>query len=76
MTPRALTEIDAAAFLGCRTIKEAVKVLRAIPPAARLPDGPRWTETQLLVVLGEKPSPRKADPALDEAKALAAVAGI
>lgn len=69
MTTRVLNEVDAAAFLGCSRFTQARKVLRAIEPAATLPDGPRWTETQLLQALGERPQ-RVKDPTADELRLL------
>lgn len=72
MTTRILTEVEAAAFLSCRTFKEARRTLQSIPPRARLADGPRWTETQLLEHLGER-VPGRRDPSADELAALAAL---
>lgn len=49
-----LTEIDVARRLGCSTLRAARVALRQLgEPVIVLPDGPRYTETQLRALVGE-----------------------
>lgn len=66
-----LTEIEAAHRLGCKRLSEARRVLRRYPPAVTLPDGPRWTDAQIRVILGAESTD---DPVAAKARMLARIA--